>query len=184
METAIETIGLYPRDLLETAVDESADRQWWAVYTKSRQEKVFCRQLRGHGISHYLPLVEKVSYTRRRRLTSVVPLFSGYVFMHGTVHERLTSLATNRVSQILSVPDGVKLCYDLSQIFRLIASGAPVTVEQRLAPGRPVRIRRGPLAGLEGIVLERRTGTRLFVAVDFLQQGASIDVDDHQLEPL
>jgi hypothetical protein len=38
METAIETIGLYPRDLLETAVDESADRQWWAVYTKSRQE--------------------------------------------------------------------------------------------------------------------------------------------------
>src|SRR5262249_36782450 len=94
METAIETVGLYPRDLLEIAVDNSADRQWWAVYTKSRQEKVFCRQLRGHGISHYLPLVEKVSYTRRRRLTSIVPLFSGYVFMHGTVHERLTSLAT------------------------------------------------------------------------------------------
>ena len=182
--TAIETAGLYPLDLLETAAGNDSDRQWWAVYTKSRQEKVFCRQLEGHAIPHYLPLVEKISVTRKRRFSARVPLFSGYVFMYGTPQERLASLTTNRVSQILPVTDGAKLCYDLRQIYRLIASGAPLTVEQRLAPGRPVRIRHGPLAGLEGIVLERRTGTRLFVAVDFLQQGASIDVEDFQLEPL
>jgi transcription antitermination factor NusG len=59
-----------------------------------------------------------------------------------------------------------------------------MTVEERLAPGRRVRIRQGPLMGLEGTVVERRNGRRLFVAVDFLQQGASIDLDDFVLEPL
>jgi transcription antitermination factor NusG len=179
-----ESIGLYPPDLLESAAEDSPDRRWWVVYTKSRQEKVFCQQLAGLQIPHFLPLVKKISYCRGRRFSSQVPLFSGYVFMHGEEHERALSLTTNRISQILTVTDGARLQYDLRQISRLIASGAPVTVEQRLAPGRRVRIRQGALAGLEGTILERRGGRRLFVAVDLLQQGASIDLEDFRVEPI
>jgi transcription antitermination factor NusG len=184
MTAVCENVVLYPHDLLEIAGDDTSDRRWWVVYTKSRQEKVFCRQLLGLEVPHYLPLVKKTSYCRGRRFSSQVPLFSGYVFMHGTEHERLAGLTTNRISQILAVDDGARLRHDLGQIYRLIASGAPVTLEQRLAPGRRVRIRHGALAGLEGTVLERRGGRRLFVAVDFLQQGASIDVEDFRLEPI
>ena len=183
MATACEAVGLYPHDLLEIESD-SLERRWWAVYTRSRQEKVFSQQLTGHQVPHYLPLVEKVSYSRGRRTKSRVPLFSGYVFLFGTEQERVTSLTTNRISQIIPVVDGDRLRSDLCQIARLIACGAPVTVEQRLAPGRRVRIRQGPLLGLEGTVVERRNGARLFVAVDFLQQGASIDLEDFVLEPL
>jgi transcriptional antiterminator RfaH len=184
MTVISENIGLFPLDLLESAADDASDRRWWAVYTKSRQEKVFCQQLRGLQIAHYLPLVKKISYSRGRRFSAQVPLFSGYVFMHGEEHERVLSLTTNRISQILTVIDGARLQNDLRQISRLIASGAPVTVEQRLAPGRRVRIRQGALAGLEGTILERRGGRRLFVAVDLLQQGASIDLEDFRLEPI
>lgn len=184
MAAVSENIGVYPYDLLEAAEQDSLDRRWWAVYTRSRQEKVFCQQLVGLQIPHYLPLVTKISYCRGRRFSSQVPLFSGYVFMHGSDEERMQSLTTNRISQILTVTDGARLRHDLRQISRLIASGAPVTVEQRLAPGRRVRIRQGALAGLEGTVLERRGGRRLFVAVDLLQQGASIDLEDFRLEPI
>jgi hypothetical protein len=38
------------------------------------------------------------------------------------------------------------------------------------------------LAGLEGIVTKRRGGSRLLVAVDYLQQGASIELHDFALE--
>jgi len=66
----------------------------------------------------------------------------------------------------------------------LIASGAPLTLESRLAPGDRVRVRRGPLVDLEGTVLSRRGQTRLLIAVNFLQQGASVEIDDFLLDPI
>ena len=65
-----------------------------------------------------------------------MPLFAGYVFMFGTEADRVASLTTNRISRILPVHDGAGLCHDLEQIERLIASGAPVTVEERLCAGQ------------------------------------------------
>ena len=113
-----------------------------------------------------------------------MPLFPGYVFMFGTELERVCSLTSNRVSKILPVHDPSRLRAELEQLFRLITSGAPLTVEQRLAPGNRVRVRHGALAGMEGTVLVRRGKTRLIVSVTFLQQGASVEVDDFNLEPI
>ena len=139
--TAIsENIGLFPHDLLESAAEDAPDRRWWAVYTKSRQEKVFCQQLRGLRFrttcrwSRKSPTPGDISFPQ-------VPLFSGYVFMRGEEHERVLSLTTNRISQILTVTDGARLQYDLRQISRLIASGATVTINDG-STGRRVRIRR------------------------------------------
>ena len=76
-------------------------------------------------------------------------------------------------------------CKDEAEVIhRLIDSGAPLTVESRLARGDRVRIRSGPLAGLEGTVLSRRGIRRLTVSVDFLQQGASVAVEDYMLETI
>ena len=176
--------SLYPADLFEIAAEQALDRVWWAVYTKSRQEKVFSQYLLANQIPHYLPLVQKIYVSCGRKFTTRVPLFSGYVFMLGSEQERICSLTSNRVSRILPVHDPICLRAELEQLFRLISSGAPLTVEQRLAPGNRVRVRHGALAGTEGTVLVRRGKTRLIVAVTFLQQGASVEVDDFNLEPI
>ncbi len=175
--------SIYPADLF-SAAQATSERLWWAVYTRSRQEKVFARHLLANEIPHYLPLVKKTYLSCGRKFSAQVPLFPGYVFMFGSEQERLESLTSNRVSKVLLVPDPSRLRADLEQVFRLIDSGAPLTVEQRLAPGNRVRIRKGAMAGLEGTVLVRRGQTRLFVAVTFLQQGASVEVDDFNLEPI
>jgi transcription antitermination factor NusG len=91
-------------------------------------------------------------------------------------------MTTNRISRILSVNDPEQLVYDLEQLRRLIASNVPMNVEQKLAPGNRVRVKQGALMGLEGTVLVRRGVTRLLVSVNFLQQGASVEVDDYLLE--
>ena len=96
----------------------------------------------------------------------------------------MRTLATNRISRVLPVENGEQLLFDLRQLRQLIAAGAPLTIESRLAPGRRVRVRQGAFAGLEGIVMKRRGETRLLVSVNFLQQGASVEIDDFLLEPL
>jgi transcriptional antiterminator RfaH len=179
-----DQLSVYPAELLEGLTAQPSDRRWWVLYTKVHQEKAIVRQLYGRQIPYFLPLVEKVNICRGRRFVSHVPVFAGYVFLFGTDEERVASLTTNRVSRILVVDDLEQLTYDLRQLQRLIASGAPLTIERRLVPGDRVRVRSGPLTGLEGTVLKRHGSTRLLVAVNLLQQGASVDIDACQLEPI
>ena len=177
-------ISLYPTDLLDNAATESSDRCWWVVYTKARQEKALARDLAARQIPFYLPLLQKTLLSRGRRISSYVPMFAGYVFLLGSEPQRVASLQTNRVSRMLAVDNQERLLFDLRQLQRLIDSGAPLSVESRIQPGDRVRVRSGLLADMEGVVLTRRGRTRLLVAVDFLQQGASVEVEDFQLEPI
>ncbi len=176
--------SVYPENLLTELAHEPSERRWWAVYTKARQEKAFARQLVGLGVPFYLPLVKKDNLIRGRKVQSHIPLFGGYVFLYGDERERVSGLATNRVSTILEVTDQEQLTRDLDQVSLLISADAPLTVERRLTPGKKVRIKAGPMAGLEGTVVSRRGQTHLLVAVTMLQQGVSVEIDDFLLEPL
>lgn len=179
-----EEPSIFPETLLDAAPSESAGRCWLAVYTKARQEKSLARELLKYGIPFYLPLVRKISVSRGRKRTSLAPLFGGYVFLFGSEEERVRALTTNRVSRMLTVEDPDQLVFDLRQLRQLIAANAPLTVESRLGPGQRVRVRNGAFAGLEGTVLKRRGETRLLVSINFLQQGASVEIDDYSLDPL
>lgn len=173
----------FPEDVLDV-VAEDTDRCWWAVYTKARQEKSLARQLVSQEIPFYLPLIPKDNMIRGRRVRSHIPLFAGYVFLYGTDEERISTLATNRVSRILAADDQEQLRRDLANVRMLIDQNAPLAIERRLAAGDPVRIKCGSLRGLEGMVIKRHGKTRLLVAVKYLQQGVSIEIDDCALEPV
>ena len=174
----------YPDDLLDGFAAQDEERQWWAVYTKARQEKAIVRQLVAQQVPCYLPLVEKNQVVRGRRTRSYQPVFGGYLFLFGNDDDRVTALQTNRVSQMLSVPDGQDFCGDLRRVRELIAANAPLTVESRLEAGQAVRIKNGPLAGLEGTIIQRRNSSRLLIAVKYLQQGVSVQIDDYLVEPI
>src|SRR5262249_20586547 len=116
--------------------------------------------------------------------SSFVPLFPGYLFLLGDSQERVAALTTNRVVRALEVPHQGGLWHDLRQVSRLIASGSPVTPEARLVPGDLVEIRSVVLAGLTGKVLRVASKTRFVVQVDFIQQGASVELEDFHLAAL
>ena len=176
--------SMFPDGLLDELAQQPGERVWRVLYTKARQEKSLSRDLFSLQVPFYLPQVKKQQMARGRRTESFMPLFSGYVFLLGDEQERVRALKTNRVSRVIEVKDPQRLVFDLRQLSQLIAANAPLTVESRLEPGDRVRVRQGPLAGLEGTVLVRRGHTHLLVAVDFLQQGASVEIDDYLLEPL
>jgi hypothetical protein len=98
--------------------------------------------------------------------------------------ERIQALTTERIVQLLPSPPGQEIAQDLQNIRTLIEAGVPLTLESRLAVGRRVRVKSGALMGLEGVILSRRGEDRLLVGVQFLQQGASIQIQDYQVEPI
>jgi transcription antitermination factor NusG len=179
-----EEPSLYPENLLDEVDPEPTNRRWWVLYTKARQEKAVSRELFAYKIPFFLPLVKKASTRRGRKVQSHVPIFGSYVFMYGSEEERVRSLMTNRISRSLTVDDVDGLVSDLRQLHQLITSEEPLTVESRLVPGNKVRVLGGSFEGLEGTVLNRRGKVRLLVAINFLQQGASVEIDDHLLEPI
>lgn len=182
--------ALYPETLLQTENSEnpevscgtSVDRKWWAVYTKPRQEKSLARELLTSQVPFFLPLISKRIIYRGRRIQSLLPLFSGYLFLFGNDEERLRAVSTNRISQLVTVFDAAGLVRDLRSIHQLIQSNAPLSVESRLQPGKRVRVTAGPFMGLEGTVEACKSGYRLIVGVQLLQRGVSLEIDDAYLE--
>jgi transcription antitermination factor NusG len=183
---------LFPSDLLESPSeqffsDEKAGSEapsWWVFYTRPRQEKSLARDLLQREIAFYLPLVPRRLLIRGRAVYSHVPLFNGYLFVHGSREDRVRTLMTNRAAQVFPVDDGERLRCDLQKIKILIESGAPLTIESRLEANQPVRVRAGALMGMEGIVVRRKNQTRLVVWVKMLQQGVSLEIEDYLLEPI
>jgi transcriptional antiterminator RfaH len=173
---------IFPEQLLGEQETPATDT-WWLLYCLARKEKVLSRRLRALEIAHYCPMVKRQTRSSSGRVrTSHVPLFAGYAFLRGDEEVRYRALQTNCVSKCMPVGDPERLVRDLKRIQQLIASEAPLTPEARLTPGMRVRVRSGPLAGLEGTILERRGQTRLLVAVEFIQRGASVQIGDYQLE--
>ena len=172
---------LFPDHLLANLPDQGC---WWAMYTLARREKELMRRLLSKQIAFYGPVFEQIYRSPAGRLrSSFLPLFPNYVFVHGSELERYMAVSTGCVSRCIEIPDQPGLLHDLQSVHRLLSSGLDVTCEAQLLPGQHVRVKNGPLAGQTGEVVERRGRMRLFVTVNFLQQGASIEIDGFDLEP-
>ncbi len=185
MPILAQELDIFPEHLLDDPAISGASQPWWALYTLPRREKDLMRRLKTMGLGFYAPIIESRKRSPQGRVRkSYLPLFAGYVFMHGGEEARVRALTTNCISRCLTVPDAGQLIIDLRQIRRLILSGAPLTPESRIQPGTPVRVRSGPLMGVEGVVTRRQNKERLLVSVRFLQQGASLLLEDFQVEPI
>ena len=179
-------IDIFPENLFELAQQaDDAETHWWAVYTRSRQEKELARVLHKLQIPFYCPIIpNRYRSPAGRMRTSYLPLFSNYLFLFGDAFDRYRALKSNLISNTIVVEESRQLTLDLRQIQRLIELDIPMTVEARLQPGTSVRIKSGSMAGIEGVILKREGRTHLQVAVNFLQQGASIKLEDFQVERL
>jgi transcription antitermination factor NusG len=179
-----------PCDLFSDAAASVADPAvqtdlgWYVLHTRSRQEKALAEQLHKFSIEHFLPLVEiERQYGHRRRLVER-PLFPSYVFMRGTREDRAQALTTNRIANVLEVQDQVMLARELQQVRAAIAAGVTLDPYAFLHVGHWVRVRSGPLMGLEGRVEDRRKAHRLVLQVEVLGQATSLEIDAELLEPM
>ena len=161
------------------------DSRWWCLHTKPRQEKATARELRKGGLTFYLPQVLKEDRTPQgRKIRSVIPLFPGYLFLFGDPTDRVSALRGNRLVSVLEVSDQDSLERDLRQIHTMLSSGLPVAPESTVPVGARVRISTGPLMGVEGTVIRRGKRDQFVAVVRFLGRGATVDLEDWQVEQI
>ena len=165
-----------------TAKRQSPPSRWWVIHTRARHEKRVAATLCERGVEHYLPLVQTERRYGRRVVRFAVPLFPGYVFVHGDDSALELVWKTNRVANVLSVADQAQLKNELDQIGRVLTNGQTVDLYPRLKAGKRCRITSGPLKGIEGVVVRRRSMSRLYIAVTFIAKSAVIEIDAAVLE--
>lgn len=165
---------------------EEVDRRWYAAYTTACHEKQVAEHLMIREIEHFLPLyTSKRRRTNGRIVTLECPLFPSYVFVQITRQERV---------KVLSAP-GVLWFVGTSREATPLPSVEIETLRSRLhlcqakphpflAIGEKARVRSGPLAGMQGIVLRHNKSARVVLSLDLIMQSIAVEVDVADLEPL
>ena len=162
------------------------DSAWWALYTRHQHEKTVADMLSSKGFEVFLPLYESVRQWKDRSKMLLMPLFPCYVFVRGGLSRRLQVVTTPGVNMILSRGEHVAMIPDNEiQAIRTTVDG-PFSVEPHpfLKCGERVRVIRGTLEGVEGILIRQKNMYRLVLSVDMLAQSVAVEVDAADVEPV
>jgi transcription termination/antitermination protein NusG len=162
---------------------------WYVAHVRSRHEVTVKERLVKLGIDAFLPVIERMSRWKDRKKLLSFPLFPGYLFvrMSGNQNEKLLVLKTPGVVRFIGQTPGEPEAVPDEQIVslrRLVESKENLDPYPYLKEGNRVRIKSGPLAGVEGILVERKGMHNLVLSVDILRQGVSIQVDAYSVEAL
>ena len=157
-------------------------RAWYVLHVKPRTEKRVFDRLRILGVFRYLPFVKKVTKVQRRKVTRFLPMFPGYVFTRLDPDERRTILGSRQIVRTIEVTEPRRMIHQLRQIAhagRMPAELRPVT---DFTPGEYVRVKSGPLMGLEGYVRRKANAVSIVLVLEILGQAVETTVDPLDLE--
>jgi len=164
----------------------SGPEHWYAVYTRSNCEFKVARHLSTRGVEELLPV-----YRSRRRWSDRtreldLPLFAGYVFCRFDPQRALPVVSTPGVVRIIgSGRNPVPVAdAEIDAIRAICTSGVRAQPWPFLEVGRRVAVVNGPLAGIEGIVLELKNQFRLVVSVSLLQRSVAAEIEREWIQPL
>ena len=173
MGEALSEIG----SLIGTSATE-ASQNWYAAYTMPRHEKLVANQLTLRAVETYLPLYRAIHNWNGRKAQVDLPLFPGYVFVRMPILSRVRVLEQPGVIRLVGC-NGKAIPLPDEDIERLRSSLAFCKAEPYpfLAPGQRIRIKSGPMAGLEGKILRRKGKVRLVVSLELIQRSIVFEVD-------
>lgn len=160
----------------------SDPRAWYALYTRSRHEKLVAEFLRRQEIETFLPLRRVWSSRKDRKVTIQVPALPGYLFVRCALYAETRALI-KRPSGVLRLVEhaGRPAPIPSAQIESLrTALEASFNAEGHpyLKVGDRVRVVRGPMVGAEGyLVRVAENRHRLVIAVDYVNQALSVEID-------
>ena len=164
----------------------NVESDWWALYTRHQHEKVVADMLMAKGFEVFLPLYESVRRWKDRSKVLSLPLFPCYVFVRGGLNRRLQVVTTPGVHMILNHGENVAtIPEDEIQAIRLTVEGHfRVEPYPFLKCGERVRVTRGALEGVEGVLIRKKNMYRLVLSVEMLAQSVAVEIDAADVEPV
>jgi transcription antitermination factor NusG len=142
--------------------------------------------LSNKGFDVFLPLYDSVRRWKDRKKTLSLPLFPCYVFVKGETVRKLQVVSTPGVHMILYHGEQVAMIPDTEvQAIRAAVEGHfRVEPHPFLKCGDRVRVIRGSLDGVSGILTRKKNSLRLVLSVEMLAQSVSVEVNAFDVEPI
>ncbi|MBI5409041.1 MAG: UpxY family transcription antiterminator [Nitrospirae bacterium] len=162
---------------------------WYAVHTRSRHEFYVYEKLKLKGVEAFLPAVERLRKWKDRKKLIEFPLFPGYIFVHIAKDSQsmLSVLKVKGVVRLLCTIPGEPAPIPDEQIAslqRLVQNKEALDPYPYLNEGQRVRIIKGPLIGVEGILVEKLDKHILVLSVDVLRQGVALTITASDVEKI
>ncbi len=170
----------------DRVVSCTADLQWFAVWTRSRQEKVAAAMIESLGVANYLPFKTESRQWSDRTQKVTLPLFSGYLFVRMNLLDgsKLRILKVPGVAGLvgnssgpLPVPD-----HQIEAVRAVVAQGMECTVHSLLEEGDLVRVVRGPLVGVEGRLVRFNSESRLVISIEMIHRSLAVSVSRNDVD--
>jgi transcription termination/antitermination protein NusG len=166
--------------------EPAGELSWYAITTRSRQEKVSSLTLESLGIPHFLPLIEEQRQWTDRKKVVTIPLFPGYLFIQSGIVSRI-QLDVCKIRGVIGfvgdsrgpkpIPD-----QDIDNVRSLISQGKGCLPHPAIPVGDRVRIARGPLSGIEGTLVRYGVRSRVVISIEAIQRAVSVEVALSEIE--
>lgn len=166
---------------------DDTEPRWFAVYTRYKREKMVHRRLTERHIQIYLPLRPVTRRYEGKVRELQLPLISCYLFTKITKKEYILVLEDPDVVQfvrpskeLIAIPERE------IEILRRVTSGCLEVEVEPLGyePGEAVEITGGPLAGLNGVFLEKKSSRNVVIELEKTGYSLHIQINPAMLRSM
>jgi transcription antitermination factor NusG len=150
------------------------ERKWYVAYVRLFHERKTAEKLAAMGIESFVPMREEIHQWSQRKKKVMRVLIPQMIFIHATPKERLEALTLASISHYMVlrgehtpavIPDRQM------QQFMFMVDYSVESIEMYnspLQPGQSIKVIKGPLAGMEGELMEIEGKSKVIVRLDLL----------------
>jgi transcription antitermination factor NusG len=155
---------------------------WYVAHTRPRREKKLAEYCEREGFAATLPCYRSVKKYRGKTVVFQKPLFPNYVFLQLQPQQRQKVYQSDYVANLLEVVDQQLFEAQLGDILTALETELEIFLAPQIKAGARVKIKSGPLRGIEGFVEKRAGMTLVLLRLDFISQAAAVKIDATELE--
>lgn len=161
------------------------EKNWFALYTKSRSEKKVYQELTHKGIDCYLPLEKKLKMWSDRKKWVEEPFIKSYVFVKINEAELQSALNTPGVVTVIKFEGKpAKVQNEHIKIIQSILSGKDdyeLSIEE-FEPGEYVEIKQGNMKGYFGELIHHLNKYKVLIRISSINQNLLIRINPSYLK--
>lgn len=150
------------------------EKRWYVAYVKNRHEKKMAERLRSMKIEYFLPVQQEIRQWKDRKKKVECVVIPMMLFVKATEEERMEVLKMDSVVCFMTLRGERKPAVipekEMERFMFLLtnATDRVEIIDELLQPGKPVKVIKGPLKGMEGELVERAGKTKIMVRLELL----------------
>ncbi len=161
-----------------------SDCLWFVAHTRPRCEKKLVQYCQRAALTTTLPCYQAAHKYRSKSVVFNKPLFPGYVFLQMAVEQRGVVLQSDHVANLLEVTNQELFIRQLGEVMLALETNLEIRLAPTIGAGMRVKIKTGPLRGIEGWVEKRHGMNTVLIRLDFIGQAAAVKLEATDLEPI